>query len=448
MKQPKLDEDQRDVINYSAHVIVSGAGVGKSTVLVEWVKRLHVTQAKVLIIQYRDDPAFVAKIPREVLCSTFSQLAISTYSGWDWIFVDEAQDLTQRDMDIIRRISSSTTEVVYMGDPMQSITGNCDVFNGMVDMENPMYLHTNYRSSVAVVETLNRFGETCMDSYPSQISANDAVDGESLMYRCSSPYALAANLMAEYPQGSTFVFSSEPREVQRACSLVGRQIRMPNKVSVNEDYIMVPSQTRGMERPQVIIIGDWLVRDMYVAMSRARVRIVLINPPLYINHVFEVEYVDLVAPVVDNSMPVVDEYLVSFDIEGRSRQAQEVGAIAYLNGAIIDTFDSRRTSQVTLAEWDDFHEWLDRHAGATLIRWGGSDHKFAHRAALDISKLYKIHQQKSGIVRPPCKLQDAAEVYVPHIEWSPHVAVDDARIALEVYLRVSKQKEKRDLNGQ
>ena len=433
--QPKLDTDQRNVISYAAHVMISGAGVGKTTVLVEWAERLCRDGEEVLVISNRRNVRMEARLPTKAKSATFPELACSSYTYPGWIFVDEAQEITQANMDIIQRITRpNVTEVVYIGDPNQSAPNS--IFANMVLSLHPMYLLTNYRSAASIVQALNQFGERYFNDYVCQVPARER-EGEVLVLRAPNPNAAVARFVAEKPLGATFVFSLDPSGVRIACSQIGNQIRMPSKMmSADENYVVLPTQTRGTERPQVIIVGEWDSRDMYVAMSRAEDRLIIINPSQEVGELFGVQNVDDIPQIAPVELPVIDEYVVAFDIEGRGDTAKEVGAVAYLNGAIIDRYEYRRPRQTRIVEWGAFQAWREKHAAAKWIRWAGSEDQFLRGQTTDVRKMYKIHQQRLGVVKPPSELIDAAEIYAPHLEWTPHVAIDDARVTLEVYLRL------------
>mgnify|MGYP000556962619 FL=1 len=50
---------------------------------------------------------------------------MSTKFGSKWIFIDECQDLSKAQMDLIKRISSSDARYLFVGDRDQSINGFC-----------------------------------------------------------------------------------------------------------------------------------------------------------------------------------------------------------------------------------------------------------------------------------------------------------------------------------
>ena len=105
---------------------------------------------------------------------------------WDWIFVDECQDLSPLRIDLLRRLSKPTTRFVFVGDNDQSIYGwtgaDPRCFDRIKSEFSPetFELTSTFRCSLAVTELAQRY-------VPKITAFEGNLKGEVLKYPSGGP---------------------------------------------------------------------------------------------------------------------------------------------------------------------------------------------------------------------------------------------------------------------
>lgn len=174
----ELDEEQQAVVDYDKScVVIAGPGSGKTRTLVAKAERLWNENKELICLTFT---RAAAKEIRERMPGIQAQ-TIHSYCfgevGWpgnydkllpkflikdvkerfEWILVDEVQDLTEEELDVVLSIKGD--KLFAVGDPYQSIYG----WNGALGMKvfdklnhrKTFYLKNNYRSCSKIVDWLN-----------------------------------------------------------------------------------------------------------------------------------------------------------------------------------------------------------------------------------------------------------------------------------------------------
>jgi superfamily I DNA/RNA helicase len=177
-----LDEEQRKVVDSEQSLcVVAGPGSGKTRVLTEKARKLFNEGHGILCLTFtraaaREMSERVPGIPAATIhsycCGLVGWREEWGYTGllyralierekpqFDWILVDEVQDLNEMELDVV--LSLVGDRIFAVGDPYQSIYG----FQGALGPRiiklleavgcREVALHSNYRSSPKVVSKLN-----------------------------------------------------------------------------------------------------------------------------------------------------------------------------------------------------------------------------------------------------------------------------------------------------
>lgn len=173
-----LDSEQQLVVDYpDSCVVEAGPGSGKTRTLVAKAEKLWYTGRDLICLTYtrsaakemRDRmPGINARTIHsycygevgfpgdyEVMLSKFSEK--KNKESYEWVLVDEVQDLTEEELDVVLSIVGD--KIFAVGDPYQSIYG----FNGALGIKvfdrlpkKTFYLKNNYRSCPKIVTRLNQ----------------------------------------------------------------------------------------------------------------------------------------------------------------------------------------------------------------------------------------------------------------------------------------------------
>ena len=227
---------------------------------------------------------------------------------WDYVIIDEAQDIKKIHYDLIKTIN--TRYFIYMGDPRQQLYDNAYIFSSLIN-DNKDYeivkLKSNYRSSSLLIKKFNEFSSKSFNEKINIIQDyGDKLIGEFKVEICDDidHYAtVVADHLISYPQGETFIISpvtikkfrtsNTITNIRQRCYQLGRPVCMgfrEKELDNCNDYILNSYAAKGLERDQVIIIcsdntemySNYSVSKTtlkclyYVAMSRAVKKLVLV----------------------------------------------------------------------------------------------------------------------------------------------------------------------------
>jgi len=82
-------------------------------------------------------------------------------TDWDWLIIDEAQDLIKTHADIIDKLCEHISHLIVAGDPRQELYAGAFWFSELWLTEDPdmlkIILHYNHRSSKTVIKAINEF---------------------------------------------------------------------------------------------------------------------------------------------------------------------------------------------------------------------------------------------------------------------------------------------------
>jgi len=178
-----LDDEQQVVVDYNdSIVVVSGPGSGKTRILTEKARSLFNQGYNILCLTFtraaaREMSNRVAALPATTIHSychgnvgwkdewgyeglLYRFLRSDDKTAFDWILVDECQDLNPLEFDVIQSLSGG--KIFAVGDPYQSIYGFQEAL-GPVGIEllerlgcKRVDLHYNYRSCEDIVTRLNK----------------------------------------------------------------------------------------------------------------------------------------------------------------------------------------------------------------------------------------------------------------------------------------------------
>jgi hypothetical protein len=228
-------------------------------------------------------------------------IKIKSNDKWDYLIVDEAQDIKEPYYKLIQTINYE--HIIYMGDARQQINPGANVYSSIV--KTPLKLLNNHRSTPEIVNLLNLYSKnnffTEIDIQQIPILKNTE---NSVIIVKGNESSLVAKYIAEYSVGSTYAISPvsvDKYDLQntvndiRQCLYSGynRKITIAEsgrELNTTKDYISTSIFLKGLERKQVVLFGvsntklfvDYTVPEyqlkclIYVAMSRAMQRLVIV----------------------------------------------------------------------------------------------------------------------------------------------------------------------------
>ena len=178
----ELDQEQKYAVEFKDSLaVVSGPGSGKTRILTEKARREFNLGQDILCLTFTRAAAreMQLRVPGLPACTIHSYCCGSVgwkdqwgYDGllqrflwdsykkkFDWVLLDEAQDVNAMEFDVVRSLVGDKLFVV--GDPYQSIYGfQAAMGYGVIDKlaglgVGVVELHNNYRSCPSIVEKLN-----------------------------------------------------------------------------------------------------------------------------------------------------------------------------------------------------------------------------------------------------------------------------------------------------
>lgn len=339
-------------INKEEILLVAGPGAGKTSTLVEMVKYLGDHKFNVLVLMYgvNVEKQFQRKLkalsvslqskqkiktPEGIYVVTFHKYAYhSRWSAfansdltqfrthddlvertitispshtekWDYLIIDEAQDLKNMYYKLVKSINAK--HIIYMGDGRQQVNSGADIYSNLLLKANPKDIHKlicNHRSTKEIVNVLNTFSRT---NFPVPIDIQQTSMTsipQSVVIVRDNEANLVAKYISECQPGSTFAISPVSVNKYGADTTVNeiRQLLYTEnnrKISIMEsgreldptkDYITNSINIKGLERDFVILFGisntqlyiDYTIPEytlkclIYVAMSRAKKRLIIV----------------------------------------------------------------------------------------------------------------------------------------------------------------------------
>lgn len=330
----------------NTYLLHAGPGSGKTTTIAAAAKALEDQRILILVFNVAAKDTLKARIMNDnVRIFTFDSFAAmlksqlggkrrkkeSTYSAeysdsldvlkasgskskkclqYDWMFLDEAQDISVSYAAYVAEIKSQcpNLKTLVAGDPRQTLYSGCTFFNELLTRDDPTIhqftLTTNFRSAVSIVDMINKFGrESAINHlHIDQVAASDE-DGRVNIIRVRSIHdygRAAAKCAASNPPGSTMClglvsivkWGTESVVNQIREEVFRRHHNIPiyiDAVGDNGVVIATTMKVKGLEADHVVILGagaDYskfkstieLSQLIYVALSRAKKSVTIILP--------------------------------------------------------------------------------------------------------------------------------------------------------------------------
>lgn len=217
----------------------------------------------------------------------------------DALFVDELQDIDFEQSHVFERVKSS--KKFYIGDEKQMIYGfrgaSSDIFDKMKDGFTTLTLYNNYRSKQEIINYATNVYNICKHQLeigqktvisdvqwgtPSEIKC---MRGEGGSVWVVSPFGECFNGQRYVDTTSTIIslLNTRPQILCRT----NKQVEMIK----NAGYLQVSTihQSKGLEYDNVIVIDNSVssiedVNVMYVGLTRAKNKLMVISAPLLLKH--------------------------------------------------------------------------------------------------------------------------------------------------------------------
>lgn len=267
-------------------ICVAGPGSGKTRVLTEKARKHFGRGDRILCLTFtraaaREMASRVEGLPATTIhsycCGRVGWNEKWGYTGllyrflmevddedWDWVLVDEVQDLNELEMDVVLSLSAGG-KLFAVGDPYQSIYGFQGALGpavmGVLDKAGcgRHDLKHNYRSCEVIVDQLNTyFPRGLVSKGPKEIGSN------AILCRTNDDVFLVSNYLKDNKVPHRLRLSSEFLDTKEKDILGGSTLKVS---SVH--------QAKGTEYDKVMLF-DWRPNEKgeeervyYVAMSRA-----------------------------------------------------------------------------------------------------------------------------------------------------------------------------------
>lgn len=293
----KLDAEQLKAITSEGSVaIIAGPGSGKTRVLLS--KAQYETQKghKTLCLTFTRSAAeeIRQRAPR-VRASTIHSLCyqylgrfpndydellnefldLRTKPKFDLVLVDEFQDLTSKELEVVLSICKST--IFLVGDNSQAIFGYCDADGSQIPKTKikKIYLHKNYRSGNSILEKLEKLNLRNLISVNKD--GNEKIEGTAIAARTNKQLDIIALALKELG----YSFTIKKRGTRYPGHIVGTYSK--NGITLATGHCL-----KGLEFQKVIAF-DWGEREQeknlyYVIVARASQEFHLINSLSELTH--------------------------------------------------------------------------------------------------------------------------------------------------------------------
>lgn len=283
----ELDKEQQAVVDYDGSALcIAGPGSGKTRVLTEKARKIFNSPENILCLTFtrgaaREMQKRIPGIPASTIhsycCGLVGWKESWGYPGllwrtlmeedrpkFDWIALDEVQDLNPEEMDVA--LSLVGGKIFAVGDPYQSIYG----FQGAMGPQvmtlfkkmgcEEINLHNNYRSCPDIVEKLNK------------IFKRGLVSRE---IRETGLTAILCRTNDDVFQVSKFLLASNIPHTLRLSVEYGDN-KEKNYLGESNLRVMTSHQSKGLEFDKVILY-NWFpnidqeeeIRVYYVTIARA-----------------------------------------------------------------------------------------------------------------------------------------------------------------------------------
>jgi len=198
------------------------------------------------------------------LCFILTELGVNLTPKYSYIFVDEGQDISPAEYDVLKKVNERATFNVF-GDLKQNITP-CRGIKNWDELGSKIYnLNLNYRNTNQIVEFVS-------ENLGIDMSAI-GFDGEKIEY--VAPRSVTAWLSGK--NGLKAVICTEQRleEFRRKSYSVLRDTGRVSKTKIN---VMTVYESKGLEFTAVAVAySDMTENERYIAYTRALKELALIK---------------------------------------------------------------------------------------------------------------------------------------------------------------------------
>ena len=200
------------------------------------------------------------------LCSLLVALGFDLSPKYAFVFVDEAQDISPAEYDVLRRVNGEACFNVF-GDLKQNITP----YRGIGDWRDLGYkvyeLTQNYRNTNQIVEYVS--GKLGIEMQPIGLSG-DGVE-------CIAPKSVGRYLSDK--KGLRAVITSEAN-LEKFTRKAYNVVRESGVISKSKINIMTVYESKGLEFTAVAVVdGDMTVNERYIAYTRALKELAVVRAP-------------------------------------------------------------------------------------------------------------------------------------------------------------------------
>lgn len=374
-EQINYDEDQLEAINRCFNpelIIVAGPGAGKTTTLCGIVRRLTLeSNGRILILAFNKNAEYVLKsrlkkmnvevgIKKNVVAgmgcfvltfdkyvyhtrTTFAneggmqdyrlnfeyglQLGVKPYEKWDWLIIDEGQDIQPLHAILIEQLRPRAKHFIVAGDPRQELYPGAEWFSSLCSLASSTskitVLRYNHRSTPEVVDLLNKFSRAHFPTLHHEQVATRSAGGSVTFEVSTDPGLKSGSWLTQYARDEAYCITpiTVTKFTNDALTKDIRQMvhdhRPGTGMTIMDDnyhhpgtyFIGTARKLKGTERKAVIVFGidnmyedygiprECLIKSIFVALSRGQdhVHVILTRHPA-IN--------EIMATVVPDYIPV------------------------------------------------------------------------------------------------------------------------------------------------
>lgn len=230
--------------------------IGKSEDVVDLIRFFYKEIVKTVKTRYGVSNKIMCRADAFALCSVLVALGFDLTPKYSFVFVDEAQDISPAEYDVIKYVNSEACLNVF-GDLKQNITP----FRGVADWSELGYsvynLNRNYRNTNQIVEYVS--SELGIDMQPIGLPG----EGVSVI----APKSVGRFLSDK--KGLRAVITSEAN-LEKFTRKAYNVVRESGVISKSKINIMTVYESKGLEFTAVAVVdGDLSVNEKYIAYTRA-----------------------------------------------------------------------------------------------------------------------------------------------------------------------------------
>lgn len=288
----KLDQEQLKAITSDDSIaVIAGPGSGKTRILLSKAQYESQKGNKTLCLTFTRTAAeeIRTRAPR-VRASTIHSLCFnylhkfSDYEDllndfldlkrkpkFDLVLVDEFQDLTSKELEVI--LSITKERIFLVGDNNQAIFGYCDAEGSQIPKAKikKIYLHRNYRSGAKILKKLERLNLRNLISV--NTDGNKEIEGTAILFRTNRQLDIVALAL----QNLDYSFIVR----KRGLKYPGEVITNSNNSNPFDIILSTIHVSKGKEWEKVVVM-DWGERLQeknleYVATARAAQRFKIVD---------------------------------------------------------------------------------------------------------------------------------------------------------------------------